>query len=72
MRRGLGQVCNPAAGVGGLHDQMKILGVDDRFPLFIFDRQGVVLDPIHRPALAALARPHVDVRNPIDLEFHFG
>ena len=40
LRRGLGQVCDPAAGVGGLHDQMEILGFDDRFPAVHFRLSG--------------------------------
>src|SRR6202035_4783000 len=44
LRRGLRHVRDPSAGVGGLHDQMEIVGFDDLSPLFVFNAERAVLD----------------------------
>ena len=46
---------------------MELLGFDDSLPLFVFNSEWTVFDPVDRPVLASVACPNVDVFNPIEL-----
>src|SRR6202035_2596610 len=46
---------------------MEILSFGYSFPLFVFNSEQAVLDPVDRPVLASVARPNVDVVDPVEL-----
>ncbi len=46
---------------------MEILRFGDLLPLLIFNSERTVFDPVDRPVLPTVARPNVDVVDPIEL-----
>src|ERR1700735_1095552 len=46
---------------------MEILGYGDSLPLLVFNGQGTVFDPVDRSMLTTVARPNVNVVDPIEL-----